>query len=365
MQKYYTYLIILLMLTLIMSFSKLEIVADRYTGLSPLPFSASAPKDNPITDEKIELGKLLFFDPILSGNNKISCSSCHSPEKGFTDGLDRSAGFLDGTKTKRNAPTILNAAFNGLDTDGNMNPTHSPQFYDNRAMSLEEQCMGPLLSPDEMKGPELSAQEYIAVLEEKVSNISAYRMLFYQAFNDSVISIENIAKAIATYERTLITPNSPFDSYMRGDENAMSAIQVRGMEAFVSRGCVSCHSGPMFSDYKLHVLGVEAHPGVYPYDKGDGNYAFRTTTLRNLNYTAPYMHNGMHQTIEEVMHFYERKQSRHQQVPNRALAPEFKDLKLNPLTRSKVDDIIAFLEALNDPDFDQTIPDSVPSGLPF
>jgi cytochrome c peroxidase len=161
----------------------------------------------------------------------------------------------------------------------------------------------------------------------------------------------------------LITPDSPFDRYVRGDLNAMTKEQIRGMEAFVSTGCAECHSGPMFSDYKLHVLGVEEHQGLEEYDKGNGNYAFRTPTLRNLAYTAPYMHNGAQKTIEEVMSFYETKKSRHPEVSNGDLAPEFKDLKLNPFTRSNVRDIISFMEALNDPSFDRSAPESVPSGL--
>ncbi|MEM6378259.1 MAG: cytochrome-c peroxidase [Bacteroidota bacterium] len=139
---------------LLQSFGKMGIDKLPQFNIGALPKVASAPKDNPITPEKIELGKKLFFDPILSANNKISCASCHSPAQGFADGLDRSHGFSAGIKTMRNAPTILNTAFNGIDLEGHLDPKHSPQFYDNRALSLEEQCLGPLLSPDEMKGPE-------------------------------------------------------------------------------------------------------------------------------------------------------------------------------------------------------------------
>ena len=332
--------------------------------IGPLPDVAPAPEDNPMTPEKIELGKQLFFDPILSANNKISCATCHSPEKGFADGLDRSNGFSKGLKILRNAPTVLNAAFNGIGPEGDFDPKHSPQFYDNRALSLEAQCIGPLLSPAEMRGPDLSEEAYIHDLEQEVMSIKAYGALFFKAFSDSTVTIDRITKAIATYERTLITPNAPFDRYMRGDRGAMTQEQVRGMEAFISVGCSDCHSGPMFSDYKLHVLGVEEHPGLQHFDEGDGTYAFRTTTLRNLKFTAPYMHNGQLETLEEVMHFYEMKRSKHPKVSNRDLAPEFKNLKLNPLTRSKVKDIIVFLDALNDPGFDQSIPATVPSGLP-
>ncbi len=358
-------LIISVLLVLFASINKAGSDLPGQFNIGALPTVAPAPADNPVTREKIELGKQLFFDPILSANNKISCASCHSPTKGFADGLDRSNGFSEGVKTKRNAPTVLNAAFNGVDLQGNLDPRNSPQFYDNRALSLEQQCLEPLLSPDEMKGSALSAEVYIKQLEQKVTSIKAYRVLFSRAFSDSTASIDKITKAIATYERTLITPNAPFDRYMRGDLDAMTEKQIRGMEAFMSTGCNNCHSGPMFSDYKLHVLGVDEHPGLEDFDTGDGTYAFRTTTLRNLAYTAPYMHNGSLSSLQEVMRFYERKRSKHTEVSNKDLAPEFKALKLNPFNRVRANAIIAFLEALNDPNFDQSTPESLPSGLPL
>ena len=361
------YLVVLLLtgLVVLQSFIRADIDLPEQFNIGALPLEAQAPKGNPVTPEKIELGRLLFFDPILSANNEVSCATCHSPTKGFTDGLDRSNGFSEGVKTRRNAPTVLNAAFNGIDLEGHLDPENSPQFYDNRSLSLEEQCLGPLLNPDEMKGKGLSEGAYIESLEQEVTNVKAYQELFFKAFSDSTASIDNITKAIATYERTLITPNAPFDRYMRGDLNAMTDQQVKGMQAFISVGCNDCHSGPMFSDYKLHVLGVDAHPGLGKYDDGDGNYGFRTTTLRNLEYTAPYMHNGQLKTIEEVMQFYANKRSKHPEVSNRELATEFKALKLNPLNGAKIKNIIAFMEALNDPGFDQSIPKSVPSGIPI
>ncbi|MDF1695199.1 MAG: cytochrome c peroxidase [Saprospiraceae bacterium] len=363
LEKFITTFLLSLLFVLFLSCNRAVIDMQSQINISALPEVAPAPKDNPITKEKIELGKKLFFDPILSANNKISCATCHSPKKGFADGLDRSNGFSNGLKTKRNAPTILNAVFNGIDLAGNLDPGNSPQFYDNRALSLEQQCIGPLLNPEEMKGTELSKENYIEFLEQEVTQIKAYRTLFYRAFSDSTATIDRITKAIATYERTLITPNSPFDRYMRGDLNAMTEKQIKGMRAFITTGCNNCHSGPMFSDYKLYVLGVEDHPGLQNYDKGDGRYAFRTPTLRNLSYTAPYMHNGSESSIEKVMSFYQRKRSKHPEVSKKDLAPEFRDLKLNPFDRSKTKEIIAFLEALNDPNFDQSIPVSVPSGL--
>jgi len=355
--------LLLLAFLMIQACQKAEMDELGDFDIGPLPRQVIAPEDNPSNPEKIKLGRLLFFDPILSGNNEISCSSCHSPEKGFADGLQRAKGFSAGVKTTRNSPTILNAAFNGMNHLGEHDSEWSPMFYDNRAFSLEEQCLGPLLSPEEMMGPDFSATEYIPFLEEKVGQIKEYRRLFNDAFGDSTVTIEKVTKALATYERTLITPNSPFDRFARGETNAMTERQIRGLEAFIEAGCNSCHSGPMFSDYKLHVLGVGEHPGLSEADRGNGQFAFRTTTLRNLSFTGPYMHNGTQETLEEVMVFYENKESEHDQVSNDELAQEFKDLKMRPFDQSRKDEIIAFLEALNDPDFDRSIPDSVPSNL--
>lgn len=340
----YQYCIVILVLFGLQACQKADIEPLGNLDIGALPLSVATPADNPITEEKIKLGRLLFFDPILSANNKVACASCHSPAQGFTDGLRRSTGFTSNLKTTRNSPTILNAAFNGMNHSGDYNSEFSPMFYDNRAFSLEEQCLGPLLSPVEMMGPELSPSEYIPILEQKVSQIKAYRSLFYDAFGDSTVTIEKVTKALATYERTLITPYSPFDRFARGETDAMTDQQIRGLEAFIGAGCNSCHSGPMFSDYKLHVLGVGDHPGLSLADRGDGQFAFRTTTLRNLSFTGPYMHNGTQETLEEVLIFYENKESEHDQVSNDKLAQEFKDLKMRPFDQSRKAEIIAFLK---------------------
>lgn len=228
------YLAVFVLLILSQSFNFLENSFISSFNIGALTKEAPAPSNNPITPEKVELGKKLFFDPILSANNKISCASCHSPAKRFADGLDRSNGFPKGIKTLRNAPTILNAAFNGIDIDGNTDPEKSPQFWDNRALSLEDQCMEPLLSTAEMKGNELPESAYIESLEKKVTSIEEYRELFSKAFSDSTVTIERITKAIATYERTLITPIAPFDRYTRGDVNAMNALQIGGGSIYIN-----------------------------------------------------------------------------------------------------------------------------------
>lgn len=341
--------------------------------IAPLPEQVEYPAGNPYNKAKEKLGRLLFFDPLLSANNKISCASCHQPHKGYTDGLDRSIGF-DGVgqganrsgsvRTTRNAPTILNTAFNGIDAYSSYEPSKAPMFYDNRVSSLENQCLGPLFNEKEMLGPEYTKKEYQRILVGKLQSIPQYRGLFHQSFGDSTPTLLRITQAIATFERSLITPNAPFDKYARGDDDAISDKAIRGLEAFMEAGCNKCHSGPMFSDYRLHRLGVEEHPELVKPDKGNGDFKFRTPTLRNLEFTSPYMHNGTHKTLEEVMEFYEEKDSRNPHVQREALASEFRELSMPPFDRSRTEEIIAFLETLNDPDFDRTIPDSVPSGLP-
>lgn len=336
---------------------------ESYVGA--LPEIVNSPVGNPSSLEKIKLGKLLFFDKILSGNNSISCATCHNPAKGYSDGLALSDGYSLGVKTGRNSPTILNAAFNGMDQYGMYNPIDAPMFYDNRMNSLEEQCSGPMLSPVEMMGPNQVTSDYIISLEHKLNNIPEYRTLFFDVFSDSTISLVNVNKAIASFERTLITSNSRFDQFARGDSEALNAQEIRGFEAFNEAKCVTCHSGPMFSDYKLYVLGGKENPDLASPDSGDGTFAFRTTTLRNLSLTAPYMHNGMYATLEEVMDFYEGKASENPHVNDSELAKEFQDLNMSVFDQSRKKDIIAFLRSLDDDNFDKTLPLSVPSGLPI
>jgi cytochrome c peroxidase len=180
------------------------------------------------------------------------------------------------------------------------------------------------------------------------------------------VSTTNLAKAIAAFERSLVALNSPFDRYVRGETSAMTPLQLSGMQRFQSTGCANCHKGPMFTDYQVHTLGVPDNPGLPESDSGvDGKYRFRTASLRNLLYTAPYMHSGMLATLDDVLSFYNGVRGFRTGTRNANVGPG----DLDPLVFSLVlgggdrRDIVAFLEALSDEDFDRAIPDKVPSGL--
>lgn len=345
------------------------------TIISPLPEYIPVSDTNEITPEKISLGRQLFWDPILSGNKDVACATCHHPEKGYADALDVSIGVGGNglgeqrngrVLAQRNAHTVVNTAFNGMTLESNVNSSSAPMFWDNRARSLEEQALLPLLSKEEMRGVEISENELYKIIVGRLSAIPQYGQAFQRAFGTDEITTDRIAKAIASFERTLVAPNSPFDRYMRGEASAMTQQQINGMNAFVNIGCAECHSGPMFSDFQLHTLGIPDNPRLMQTDAGTGNYAFRTPTLRNLSLTAPYMHNGMHTSLEEVMEFYEEVSEGDDDVINANVRAN----DIDPLVRGlHMDDdindaIIAFMGALNDSNFDKTIPSTVPSGLP-
>ncbi|MCR9290302.1 MAG: cytochrome-c peroxidase [Bacteroidetes bacterium] len=354
-----------------------------------LPLATIHPTDNPANNQKIELGRLLFFDPILSGEKDVACATCHHPQFGFADGRDLSIGVggiglgpnrVDGTNreipvVKRNAPTIINTAFNGIEENGEVIPAAAPMFWDNRDISLESQALGPPKSFEEMRGHAFSEAETLDSIVARINALVAYRNRFQQAFgNNNGVTSENIGKAIAAYERTIIANNSAFDRYARGDENALNQQQSRGMARFQQVGCADCHSGPMFSDFELHVLGVPDNNQLDESDSGaNGTYAFRTPTLRNLNMTGPYFHSGVAGNLGDVLNFYRRIQGNNNgpgngpgnlnlnpNVNRNQLDDEIRNLQLNG---NDVQDIIAFLGALNDNNFDRTIPSEVPSGL--
>lgn len=249
-----------------------------------LPDSPPVPENNPMTPEKIELGRMLYFEPRLSASGIISCHTCHNLGLGGTDRLPTSLGhdFLTGG---RNAPTVLNAAFFNL------------QFWDGRAQGLEEQAGGPIEA-----GVEMAMPADMAV--DRIASIEGYLPYFQAAFPDeeNPVTFENITKAIATFERTLITPNDALDRYLRGDERALSDDAKRGMEVFVQVGCTACHNGPMLS------LGI-LMPFVHGEDRGlatvtgedSDAFLFRVATLRNVSLTAPYFHDGSAATLQDAV----------------------------------------------------------------
>ena len=268
-------------------------------GLPPVPI----PPDNPPTEETIALGRKLFFDPILSRDGKISCATCHDPKAAFSDPRPVSDGFR-GVKGTRNAMAVVNAVFN------------FSQFWDGRASTLEEQAEGPVQNSMEMG-------HTLAGVERKLAAIPKYVAMFAQAFGLGEITYEMVAKSIATYERTLVSGNSPFDRYQYGgDKTAMSESAIRGLALFQdilldAPNCVSCHriepTYATFTEVRFHNTGVAWDPArdtftdlgrepVSQQEKDRG--AFKVPTLRNIALTAPYMHNGSMKTLEEVVDFY-------------------------------------------------------------
>lgn len=347
-----------------------------------MPQTPMAPADNPYSPEKVELGRLLFWDPILSGNSDVACATCHHPDFGYAENLDISIGvngsglgslrhFNEGNEIPfviRNSPSILNTAFNGMDEQGNYDPSAAPMFWDVRAKGLEEQALLPILTYEEMRGPEYAEDEIMAEVIARLESIPEYQTLFSQVFGGQTgaVNSENLGKALAAFQRTLVATNSPYDRYLAGDRTAMTSRQIQGMRAFEEVGCAECHSGPMFSDYKVHVLGVPDNNKLPESDQGlNQTYAFRTPTLRNLEFTAPYMHNGVFSSLRQVIQFYDDGGGRRGRLRNPAVSRNQQDVLFRRLDDpdDQEREIIAFLQALNDDNFDRKVPASVPSGL--
>ena len=341
--------------------------------ISALPEAVLYPNDNSYSDAKFELGQALFWDPILSGSKSVACASCHHPDFGYADGRDLSSGTngiglgpqrINGTIIKRNAPTILNTAFNGIDEDGIYNPNLAPMFWDNRASGLEEQALLPILSKEEMRGSLITEAQIIDTLVQRLNSLVAYRYLFENAFGNDEINGDRIAAALAIFQRNLVANNSRFDDFIRGNTDALSDDEIEGLNTFIEVGCANCHNGPMLSDFELHTLSVPNHPLVS--DNGaTGNFDFRTPSLRNLAFTAPYMHNGLFDNLEDVLEFYNdisggNGDSQNPLVADNDIDDDAEDLNLN---RRDIDQIILFLNTLNDDGFDKTIPQNIPSGL--
>jgi cytochrome c peroxidase len=300
-------------------------------GLPPLP----VPADNPVTAETVALGRKLFYDKRLSADNTISCSNCHSPQLGFTDGRRHSTGVGGKTGT-RNAPTVLNAAYSPA------------QFWDGRAASLELQAAGPIANPVEMN-------QTHEVSVAKLSADTQYKTLFEAAFGPGPITIGKVEKSIAGFERTMISGNSPFDRYQfGGDKTALSAAALRGLAIFKDKNkgnCATCHTidehYALFTDGKYHNIGVGVNaegeitdPGRFAETKSETDRgAFKTPTLRNIGLSAPYMHDGSLKTLKDVVDFYAGGGN-----SNANLDKEIKERKLSGQER---EDLVEFLESLS------------------
>lgn len=357
--------------------------------LSALPKQPAAPAANPTSRARVALGWLLFWDPILSGNRDVACATCHHPDFAYTDGRDLSIGTnavgLGASRTavagrtvlpvRRNSQTLLNVVFNGLTGDKPVEPSAAPMFWDLRVRSLEAQALEPIKAHDEMRGDAYPEAGAVSAAVSRLAASAEYRQLFGNAFGGAdPVTATNLGRALAAFERTLVAPNSPFDRYMRGESDAMTAEQIRGMERFEATGCVNCHNGPMLSDFAPHVLGVPDNAQLNDSDSGAGSsYAFRTPSLRNVQLTGPYMHNGVFTSLDEVLNFYRRVSRGRGRgrggFAQRGVNPNVTGGALDPLLRQLnmrgrgQREIIAFLQALDDPAFDKTIPRRVPSGL--
>lgn len=257
------------------------------------PRSVPAPTDNQVTPLRVELGRALFFDPRLSAKGVMSCASCHNPALGWTDGRATAVGH-NMKILGRATPTIVNAAFNPL------------QMWDGRKPSLEAQALGPFESPDEQNLP-------LQDLEARVRAIPGYVTLFEQAYPGEAVTSATIAKAIASFERTIVSEDAAFDRWRAGDANAISPGARRGFEVFNGRaGCALCHQGFNFTDNGFHNIGLRdggevADVGRFAHKKvAVLKGAFKTPTLRDIALTAPYMHNGAYSTLEEVVGHYVR-----------------------------------------------------------
>lgn len=309
----------------------LAIYANASFAFEALPKKPPIPKDNPITKEKIELGKQLFFDPRLSKDGTVSCNSCHNVMASGTDNRPVSVG-VDAQKGGRSAPTVWNAAF------------LTAQFWDGRAATLEDQAKGPILNPIEMGMP--NPDEVVKRIKEIPGYVSQFKKVFG---GKDPVNYDNIAKAIATFERTLITPNSDFDRYIKGDKKALSASAKRGMKLVESVGCTSCHTGPNFSGPANLKIGqgffqkfptysdskyekkynLMADTGLASVTKKDSDkHMWRVPTWRNVAMTAPYFHNGSVATLEEAVRVMAKTQ----------LDKTLKD--------KEVKDIVSFLNSL-------------------
>ena len=290
------------------------------------PAAPPVPADNAMTPARVELGRMLFFDPRLSGSGWISCATCHNPALGWSDALPTAIGH--GMKTLgRHTPTILNSAYN------------KRQMWDGRFASLEEQALGPITSPDEMNMD-------MAQMVKRLKSIQGYQPYFERAYPGEGVSDTTVAKAIASFERTIVSNDAPFDRWQKGDARAMGDAARRGFELFRGKAdCVACHSGPNFMDDGFHNVGVKARDGV----PDIGRYAkvpvkamkgaVKTPSLRDVALRSPYMHNGAYATLREVIEMYSRGGD-----ATDNLDPNIKKLDLTP---AEVDDLVEFLESLS------------------
>jgi cytochrome c peroxidase len=371
------------------------------------------PPDNQPRFERIALGRLLFYDPILGGEKDVACGTCHHPDFGFADGRQLPVGTsgvglgpnriltsssISGLPidfTPRNAPTIYNTAYN-FDESG-VSSHNGIQFWDGRINSLEKQASKPITSRVEMRGdayPGSDDEAAAVALDSVITRIRAieeYVTQFRDAFpveaaewdagtREHVIDSSTYVRAIGSFERELVSINSPYDKFVRGEKDALNNVQKKGLELFFTKAkCSTCHNGPTFSDFSFVLQGVpQEGPGkkILPGDDTGqeehtknpaDRYKFRTATLRNIELSPPYMHDGIFATLEQVVRFYNAGcNPRHSQITDGMMDPEL--IMPLGLTDDEVLAVVEFMKALTDEgiglqSYLLTVPENVPSGL--
>ena len=323
------------------------------SGIGGLKTALPEARDG-FSPQQIDLGRLLFFDPILSADNSLSCATCHNPDQGFSDAMGRSVG-IKGQVQKRSAPTLWNSTF------------LSSFFWDARASSFEEQALGPLFSTHEMGNtPEQ--------LMSSMNGVSAYKRLFKQAFpkQAAAISVANIITVLTAFQSSLVSLNSRYDRYAHGYHDALNDDEIAGLNvfrSFVAR-CSQCHTPPLFTNQQVAVIGTPEPAGL-PRDIGAQETfnskvlrgGFKVPTLRNIAQTAPYMHSGRFETLREAAEFYTGGRGH--------AVPEDEDLLLHwhisepNLTSNEIDQLVDFMKTLSDESLIPATPKQLPSGLPF
>lgn len=318
------FLILLYITAIVSSANSAELTDDMKEWVRPkeIPY----PKDNPITKEKVALGQKLFFDPILSRANNISCMSCHDPVKGWSDADEVAIGD-QGRRGPRNSPTILNGAYQYI------------YFWDGRAKSLEEQALGPIEAHVEMN---LDPKEAV----KKLQKDATYQKLFKEVFPKEGITVKTLAQAIATFERTIVSGESRFDKWVEGDKSKLNEEELKGFALFSDKAdCIICHGGFNFTDQSFNNVGI---------DNGDigrkavkkrafWHGAFKTPTLRNIENSDPYFHDGSVKTLEEAVEIC-AKGGRDKNATNKAAM-----LSDKGLTKDEVEKIVGFLKTLSEP----------------
>jgi cytochrome c peroxidase len=333
--------------TLLIGLLATSVGATTNTSKWLRPAEVPQPKDNKLTPERINLGKLLYFDTRLSTSGKISCATCHHPKHGWTDEIPTSKAVgHEGRTGPRNSPVVLNTGY------------QNRQFWDGRVKTLEQQALGPIEADVEMNMP-------LDVLIPKLNKIKGYQELFKKAYPKSkgIITEDYLAKAIASFERTVVSTEAPFDRYIKGDKNAMSKKAIAGFKLFDGKAkCSVCHDGFNFTDGSFHNIGLNdgelsgKELGRYLVKRRGAWYGvMKTPTLRDITKSYPYMHDGSVKTLEEATAICAGGGRYEHNVKNKSLS-----IVDRHLSKTEIDQIVSFMKSLSGPDMQLKIPTSFP-----